>query len=391
MRSFTVAQRRARLGVRHFLTRPLGATTDAVTSALLGLHATDPATPYLTLWARIPGFTCADLDDALYHRRSVVKQLAMRRTLWVVPTGALADVLAGPGARVAEREWRKLAADIEKAGVTDDGDTWLRSAVDAAVRYVAVAGPSPAADIRAAVPELAGHYDPAPGKSYGGATPVAPRVLTVAAAQGRLVRGPNDGRWTTSRPRWAETAQWLGRVPATGSADDALAALVAGWLRAFGPATPADVTWWFGTTVTAARRALATVGAVEVDLHGTPGVALPDDLDDEPEPEPWGALLPALDVTTMGWANRDWYLGPHRPHVFDGNGNAGPTAWWNGAVAGGWCQDADGRVQLQLLDDIGADGQQTLHRHADELTAWLAGTRVNPRFPSPLSKRGATR
>ena len=57
---------------------------DDAVADLVGLHATDPATPYLSLWARLPGFTVADLDAALYQRRSVVKHLAMRRTLWVV-------------------------------------------------------------------------------------------------------------------------------------------------------------------------------------------------------------------------------------------------------------------------------------------------------------------
>ena len=32
---------------------------------LVALHATDPATPYLSLWARLPGFASADLDAAL--------------------------------------------------------------------------------------------------------------------------------------------------------------------------------------------------------------------------------------------------------------------------------------------------------------------------------------
>ena len=80
----------------------------------------------------------------------------------------------------------------------------------------------------------------------------------------------------------------------------------------------------------------------------------------------------------------------HRAQVFDGNGNAGPTAWWNGRVVGGWRQDADARVHLQLLEDIGADGRNALARKADELTDWLGGTRISPRFPSPLSK-AATR
>ena len=44
----------------------------------------DPATPYLSLWARSASFATVDLDSALYHQRSAVKQLAMRRTLWLV-------------------------------------------------------------------------------------------------------------------------------------------------------------------------------------------------------------------------------------------------------------------------------------------------------------------
>jgi hypothetical protein len=171
-------------------------------------------------------------------------------------------------------------------------------------------------------------------------------------------------------------------------AEKAQAELVGRWLRAFGPATVADVKWWFGTTLTAARQALRDIGAVEVDVDGVPGVALPDDLEMEPEGEPWCALLPGLDVTTMGWIDRDWYLGDHRTQVFDANGNAGPTAWWNGRVVGGWCQDGDGRVQLQLLEDPGTDGRRALQQRADELTAWLDGVRVSPRFPSRLSKMG---
>ena len=110
------------------------------------------------------------------------------------------------------------------------------------------------------------------------------------------------------------------------------------------------------------RRALTDIGAVEVDLHGTPGYALPDDLEPEPRPEPWVALLPGLDVTTMGWFGRDWYLGGHRAQVFDRSGNAGPTAWCDGRVVGGWRQDADGRVQLQLLEDPGRAARQALER-----------------------------
>jgi hypothetical protein len=387
VRSFTIGERRARLARRNFLTEePPGDPVPAITAAMVGLHATDPATPYLSLWARTPGFTVDDLDRELYQRRSVVKHLAMRRTLWVVRAEDLPAIQPGASDRVADDERRRLVVDAQKAGVATNGDAWLDRASEAVLRYLADNGPASAAEMRAALPELTGTYDPAPGKRYGGETPLAPRVFTVLSVRGDIVRGPNDGPWTVSRPRWANTGDWLGATPHVLPTEKARAELLGRWLRAFGPATLADVKWWFGTTLTAARRALDDIGAVWVDIDGTPGIALPDDLEAEPDVEPWCALLPGLDVTTMGWTHRDWYLGDHRAQVFDANGNAGPTAWCNGRVLGGWYQDADGRVRLQLLEDPGRDLRKALEHKASELTDWLAGTRVSPRFPSVLSK-----
>ncbi|OBK11898.1 winged helix DNA-binding domain-containing protein [Mycobacterium asiaticum] len=384
MRKFSIAERRNRLARRHFLCTAGSVTR--VTGDLLALHATDPATPYLSLWARSREFSTADLDRLLYQKRSAVKHLAMRRTLWVLNAEDLALVQPAASDEVAQNEGRRLVADLQKAGVTDDGEHWLEQARAAVLRHLGEHGPASGTELRAALPELAGSYDPAPGKRWGGATPIAPRVLTLLSAQGQIVRGPNDGRWTTSRPRWCAARDWLADPHQPVPAAAARAELTRRWLKTFGPATETDIKWWFGTTLTAVRAALAAVGAVEVDLHGAPGFALADDLAVERDAPPWGALLPGLDPTTMGWSDRDWYLGEHRAHIFDRNGNAGPTAWWNGQVVGGWCQDDDSRVRLQLLEDPGSDARRVLQERADDLTAWLDGVRISPRFPSPLSK-----
>jgi hypothetical protein len=37
---------------------------------------------------------------------------------------------------------------------------------------------------------------------------------------------------------------------------------------------------------------------------------------------------------------------------------------------------------------VGTRATKALTRKARELTEWLDGTRINPRFPSPLSKAG---
>ncbi|MDT5388635.1 MAG: hypothetical protein QOE04_2276 [Mycobacterium sp.] len=386
MRSFAVEERRARLAHRHLLAGAADQNLVEVTHRLVGLHATDPATPYLSLWARVAGFRVADLDAALYEAKTVVKHLAMRRTLWVVKAEDLPAVQAAASDRVAANERKKLIADVVSAGITADGDVWLTAASTAVLAHLAEHGHASARELRSALPELAGNYDPAPGKRWGGDTPVSPRVLTVLAVQGHLVRGPNEGTWTTSRPRWVSGSQWLGSSQEPVPHDAARAALVGNWLRTFGPATVNDVKWWFGHTLTWARDALRDLGAVAVDMHGTPGYVLPDDLEPEPKAEPWCALLPGLDVTTMGWQDRDWYLGEHKAQVFDRNGNGGPTAWCDGRIVGGWGQDADGRVVVQPLEKLDAKSSKALSRKAKELTDWLDGVRVNARFPSPMSK-----
>ena len=55
VRSFTVEERRSRLARRHFLAEPTDRSVADVANSFVGLHATDPATPYLSLWARLPG------------------------------------------------------------------------------------------------------------------------------------------------------------------------------------------------------------------------------------------------------------------------------------------------------------------------------------------------
>jgi hypothetical protein len=43
-----------------------------------------------------------------------------------------------------------------------------------------------------------------------------------------------------------------------------------------------------------------------------------------------------------------------------------------------------------MLEDPGREARDAIEAQAERLTAWLAGTRVLPRFPSPLSKQRAS-
>ena len=105
MKRITVEERRGRLALRHRLA-PGHRAGDAVEAArsIVCLHATDPSTVFLSAWARVDGMTVADLDRALYEERSLVKHMAMRRTMFVFPREMLPFAQAGASRRVADAE-----------------------------------------------------------------------------------------------------------------------------------------------------------------------------------------------------------------------------------------------------------------------------------------------
>jgi len=388
MRHIGDGQRRARIAQRHAVA-PSARVADpvAATRAMTVLHATEPATVHLSLHARVDGLTVADVDRALYEDRSLVKQLAMRRTLFVFPRDLLPAAWGSASARVAAQLRPRLAKEVETGGIAADGAAWVDTACAAVLAHLADGRELSAQAIREQLPELAGRIDLAVGKAYGVTVDIAPRILTQLGVEGLLVRGRNGGHWRVSRPQWTLMEGWLGEPVVPAKADEGWAELVRGWLATFGPGTEGDIVWWLGATKAVVRAALAAVEAVEVTLDGGgTGWVLPDDEEDVPPPGPWAALLPVLDPTVMGWKERGFFLGPHGPHVFDRNGNGGTTAWWDGRVVGCWVQDAAGVVRVDLLEQVSAAGRAALDAEAERLTAWLDGVRVRTAYPTPAMK-----
>ncbi len=385
------AERRRRFRVRHGVA-PDGRHPDiaAAVAAMTVLHATDTATVYLSLLARVDALTVADVDRALYDDRSLVRQLAMRRTLFATPRDLLPAVLGSAGARLAAQQRRGLVRDVERGGLTRDGVTWLARA-EQAVRDRLAGGESLSApQLRAEVPEISGALNLNPGTTYGGATPVAPRVLTVLSAAGAVVRGRQTHHWRLNRPMWSDMNHWVGAPVPTVDERTGYAELVSRWLRSFGPGTEDDVVWWLGATKGAVRRALGDVGAVAVSLDGGgTGWVLPDDLEPTPAEGEWVALLPVLDPSVMGWRDRRFLLGDLAQVLFDRTGNAGSTAWVDGRPVGCWVQDPGGRVVVAPSVDVPARARRALEVEAERITAWCDGVPVNQIWVSHAMKEAA--
>ncbi len=392
MRHIDGAERRRRLLVRHHLAAP-AATVEAVAGDLVGLHSTDPASVVLSARARLDPFAVGDLEDALYERRTLLRLLAMRRTMFVAPVDLAAVMNASCTRALVPDEQRKLAAMLVEAGVTTDPDRWIERVEAETVDALRAAGePLPASAMSKLVPELGQQLRIAVGTRHEGTVGVSTRVLFLTAAKGLIARGRPRGSWLSTQYRWAPMDEWVGPLSDL-DAREARAELATRWLRSYGPGTVDDLAWWAKWTKREVTAAFTDVGAVAVttdtgDDPEAPAFVLADDLDDTPVARgaPPVALLPSLDPTIMGWKHRTWYLGPHRAPLFDRTGNAGPTVWVGGRAVGAWSQREGGEVVTRLLEDVPQREQRRVDAAARALTGWMDGMRVTPRFSTPLAR-----
>jgi hypothetical protein len=387
MRHFSDEERRARLARRHHLAADARIDdVPAIVDDVVALHATDASTVHLSAATRMASPTTAALEVALYDDRSLVRMLGMRRTMFVVGVDVAPVVQAACTDAIAAVERRRLVQHLEQGGVTDDGDVWLRRATADTMAFFTTHGEALATQVSAAVPALKAQLTFGEGKTWGGTQGVSTRVLSVLAAEGLIVRGRPRGSWTSNQYRWAPMSAWLGDRAHSVRAAEAEVELARRYLARFGPATRADVKWWTGWTATKVTRALDALGVVEVETSSGPAVVLADDAGANERVPRWVALLPALDPTPMGWASRDWYLGPHKAALFDRSGNVGPTVWCDGRVVGAWAQRRDGGVVHRLLEDLDRTATNLLGAEIERMAAILGDARVTPRFRTPAER-----
>lgn len=353
------------------------------------LHSTDPATVYLSLRARNPALTGADIGHAIHDERAVVRHLGMRRTLFVMSADLVADVHAACTVDVHTRERKRVVKMIAESDLDTGGDAdgWLRTVEDEVLEALAAGGMT-ATQLREVVPALTERLVVPSQKVDAG---ISTFVLSRLAMSGRIARGRPKGSWVSGTYHWHLADDWLGAPLPEIERSVAQARVAERWLARFGPATVDDLQWWSGWSKTQTRAALAAIGAepVPVEIDGDwvdAWVAAGDVVDEAGDAEI--RFLPALDGTPMGWKHRSWFLADElRPDLFDRWGNVGPTVWRGGEIVGGWGQAPDGEVRWRMLADVDDVVDDAAAAVAAELTEWLDGKVVMPRFPTPLQKQ----
>ena len=378
-------ERRARLAERHrLLVRTRTDDLPRIADDLVALHSTDPVTVYLSAMARMANPSIAAVEHALYSDRTLIRHHAMRRTLWLATPEVARMIHAAATRKLVAPERTRLITALVASGVADP-EAWLHDARKQVLDFLDRNGPTPARDVGRHVPALRKPLVLGTGR-WATTVSAHTRVLLLLGFEGEVLRGPPLGSWVSGAYAYASARSWL--PGGLGDLEEMPAAteLVRRWLRGFGPGTTDDVTWWFGWTKSLARRALAAAGAVEVELADGPGWVAVDD-PPAPEPEPWVAMLPALDPTTMGWKQRGWYLPDVAVEAFDSVGNGGPTLWVDGRIVGAWAQTPDGVIHTHYFEKVAAARRREIDERVGEVAAMVGDTRFSVRFPGDVHAR----
>ncbi len=96
----------------------------------------------------------------MFEERSLVKQLAMRRTVFVFPRDLLPAAISRPSARIARQEHSSLIKELERNQVADNVATWLAAARTAVLERLVGGAELSATQLREEVAELAGRVSP---------------------------------------------------------------------------------------------------------------------------------------------------------------------------------------------------------------------------------------
>jgi hypothetical protein len=336
---------------RQLLVERVALPVDQAVERLAGMQAQLPSAPYVGLWSRLDGFEVRHLEDAL-EARSVVKTTVMRGTLHLVARSRLADFRVATGSSHYDAT-RRLLDDL---GLDLDA---IRAHV------VAQVGERPRS--RTEVYRLVAGQIPEPHAAWVAARPSAIAALSVTTD---LVNSPDDARFASpGRSRYHVLRTEPRPVL------DAHRTIAADYLRAYGPATTADLASWSGRPARGFGEALAGLDLVRFKAED--GRTLLD-LADAPRPPADTQVpvrfLPSWDSVLLAHARRERILATeHRKLVIAVNGDVAPTFLVDGVVAGLWevPRKGDGTLTLRPLRPLAEQARRAVEEEGRRLLAWL--------------------
>jgi hypothetical protein len=363
------AQVCARRLQRHALSAPAREAGPAdVAAAICGAHAQVLSAAELSIGLRLDRATRSDVRAALWAERSLVKTRGPRGTVHLLAardlpmwTGALSALPPSPSPFPEDVRLTRQQTDQVVEAIADallDAELTVEELTEAIVERTGLW----AGDLVM--------------EAFQGKWPRWRQAEKEAANRGALCFGPNRERKVT----YTSPRRWLpGFQPAEGAA--ALSELLARYLHAYGPATPAQFAQWLAVPPRWATELFDSLAArlQQVEVDGNPAWVVAGDTAAPSTPPRGVRLLPYFDAFAVGCHPRELlYPGRAGQRAMAG-GQSGnyPVLLIDGTVAGVWHLRRSGRrldITVEPLDPLSSRQRGQLDEQVQRVAVVLEGT-----------------
>lgn len=297
----------------------------------------------MAIWARGHHLKQADMQSALWKKRSLVKTSCMRQTLHLLQTSDFSLYISA----LKRSRLAALHQIMARFGITPKEAEAMTAAIGAALAK----GPQ-------TQPELIQQIMPKVGKKLKAYIKAAwsIQIFRAALVEGLICYGPPRG----NKPTFIRVEQWLPpqkEIPET----EAKRALLRRYLGAYGPATARDFSRWSGIPMAEVNPVWESLqeDMREIESDGQKSFILRDDYDALAHSNLNNhilRLLPGFDPFLLGHAGKDHLLDmQHYKRVYRAAGWITPTVLLNGKIIGVWShtRNADYAVlRLELFEKI---------------------------------------
>jgi hypothetical protein len=340
------ALNRSLLERQHLLKRRHTSAAEEI-DHLVGMQAQVPNAPYVGLWSRLEDFEPSDLASLIVERRAVRLGL-MRNTLHLVTAR---DCLA-----LWSLFERLLARRLQQSPFARNLKGVDESRLLALATKAMKDKPRTLAQLATSLHQSWPRND-------------ATSLAYVVRHRLPLIQVPPRGVWgQRGQPTWTTAQHWLGRAPAgRGSVEN----LIIRYLKAFGPATVADVQSWSG--LPSLRPAVDRLRPKLRTFRDERGREL-FDVPDGPLPEAGTAVpprfLPEFDNVLLGHQDRTRVIALEHRYMLDRG-----TFLVDGMVAGVWAITVDqspSRLTVSAFEPLKKRDRDALADEGERLLSFVA-------------------
>ena len=304
-----------------------------------GLHATDPATPYLSLFARTRNFAKEQLDEELYIKRNLGKIRCMRKTIYILPKEMILMAYS------ATKKMVELASEkySQYLGITRKQYEETSKSILKILEGTGMTAKEIKNVLRTGLNISA--------------------IVNLMCDQGLLIRGNPRHGWKSNIHIYYPFWNYFPDINLNAvNEEKAKELLIRQYIASFGPVSENDVAWWTGFLKREVMGILEGLQnqITQVEISNLKGsyLMLSSDLKSlqslKLERHVLN-LLPNLDPYLMGYKERERYLNPkYYNYVFDRSGNATSTILLNGEVIGVWdiAEKAEPLIKLFLFEEV---------------------------------------